>query len=177
MNLIFRRVRYGGSHYRKVRRLYFEAFPPIEQLPLWVLCVLALRSDIEFYAVYADTEFCGLLYLVNDPDHTLIFYFAVRTDLHSRGYGAAILQHLKNRGGAVSLIMESMREVCENATQRQRRKEFYLRNGFLDTGYYMKGEALFDILCTVPDIDPIAYQKLVSRPMFWLRRTISVGKF
>lgn len=177
MNLRFKPVCCGGSRYRQVRSLYRQAFPEAEQLPLWLLTMLAWRRDVDFYAVCDGDDCCGLLYLLRDGDHTLIFYFAVRADLRSRGYGAQILAWVRGRSRTVSLIMESMREPCDNAEQRLRRRDFYLRNGFQDTGYYMKSLGLFDILCTEPAIEPVAYRKLVSRPMFWRRRMIEVGKF
>lgn len=177
MQLTFKNVRYGNRHYRAVRPLYRQAFPSIERLPLWLLSLLALRSDVDFLAAYDGDDFCGLLYLLHDGDHTLIFYFAVRTDLQSKGYGAEILQWLQRRRKTVSLIMESMHEACDNAEQRLRRKRFYLRNGFQDTGFYMTSRGMYDILCTEPTIDPAAFRELACRLMFWMKRVVGVAKF
>lgn len=177
MNLVFKRVRYGTSHYRRVRQLYVQAFPKIERLPLWALILMALRPGIAFYAVYDGDEFCGLLYLLNDPDHTLIFYFAVRSDLRGKGYGAEILKWLKSRKRSVSLVMESMRETCDNPEQRLRRNEFYLRNGFQDTGYFMRSRGIYDVLCTEPEIVPEDTARLIRRFTFWIGLKTSIEKF
>lgn len=177
MNLKFKHVWYGGGRYRQVERLYRQAFPPVEQLPLWLLCLTALRPGIDFYAVYDGDRFCGLLYLSGDRRHTLIFYFAVGADLRDKGYGAEILKWIQNKSRCVSVIMESLHESCDNAEQRLRRKGFYLRNGFHDTGYYMQGrDGIFDVLCTDPMVGPAEYGKLIRRIMFWGRKDI-IGKF
>ena len=177
MNLTFKRVRPGSRTFRQVGRLYRSAFPPVERIPLWLLALSAARPGFDFYAVRDGEGFCGLLYLVSDADNTLIFYFAVRDDLRGRGYGAEILSQLMGRRESVSLIMESVYEPSDNAAQRLRRKEFYLRNGFCDTGYCMKDSAgVFDILSTREHIDAEAIRKLICRVLFWKRTDVSVGK-
>ncbi|MDF2934461.1 MAG: yndA [Chryseobacterium sp.] len=176
MAINVKKVYCNNTDYKMVKELYKHAFPVIERLPLVLLRLMALKYNIEFYSVYDDANFCGLLYLVNNKGKTLIYYFAVRSDIRSMGYGTKILEWLKKEKNSISLIMETVREECDNAWQRQLRKEFYLKNGFKDTGYYMKDySGTFDILSTDSDINPKEFVKLIKQFTFWMN--IEVGKF
>lgn len=177
MALDFKRVWGAGARHRRVAQLYREAFPTDEQLPLGVLTLMSWRPGIEFFAIYDGPDFCGLLYQISDREHTLIFYFAVGGELRGKGYGSEILDWIKRRKRSVSVIMESLHEPCDNPGQRRRRADFYLRNGFFDTGYYMKGRSgIYDILCTDPGLDPEVYARSIHRLLFWVPRDI-IGKF
>lgn len=176
MAINVKKVHYGNSDYKIIKELYSYAFPDIERLPLVLLRLMSIKSNIEFYSVYDDADFCGLLYLVNNKGKTLIYYFAVRSDIRSSGYGTKILEWLKKEKNSISLIMETVREECDNAGQRKQRKEFYLKNGFKDTGYFMKDySGTFDILSTESDINPKEFMKLIKQFTFWMN--IEVGKF
>jgi GNAT superfamily N-acetyltransferase len=64
----------------------------------------------------------------------------VRPELRGQGKGQEILTTLidKYKGKTCVLDMESPKQECENKAQRERRHEFYLRNGFRDTNLYRK---------------------------------------
>lgn len=175
MAINVKKVQYD-SDYKMVKELYSYAFPDIERLPLVLLKLMSLKSNIEFYSVYDDDDFCGMLYMVNNKGKTLIYYFAVRSDIRSMGYGTRILEWLKKEKNSFSLIMETVREESDNHLQRQKRKEFYLKNGFKDTGYYMKDySGTFDILITDSNINPKEFMKLIKQFTFWMN--IEVGEF
>ena len=52
--------------YKDVYCLMRTAFPRNEQIPMWLLRVLALRKSVNFRAFYEDEQFCGVLYTVED---------------------------------------------------------------------------------------------------------------
>jgi GNAT superfamily N-acetyltransferase len=72
------------------------------------------------------------------------WYFAVLPELRGQGKGQEILTTLieKYKGKTCVLDMESPRQECSNKAQRERRHDFYLRNGFRDTNLYKK----FDVV-------------------------------
>lgn len=69
-----------------------------------------------------------------------IIFLAVDESLRSKGYGSAILTQIKNRYPDKTIIVTI--EPCdENAPDieiRKRRKAFYKRNGYGETGYMVK---------------------------------------
>lgn len=69
-----------------------------------------------------------------------MMFFAVDEALRSKGYGSLILQQLKNKYPDKKIII-SIEPCDDNASDidlRKRRKSFYMRNGYNETGYTMK---------------------------------------
>ena len=67
-------------------------------------------------------------------------FLAVDKSLHSKGYGSAILREIKNKYPNKKIII-SIEPCDDNALDielRKRRKAFYVRNGYQETGYMMK---------------------------------------
>ncbi|SHI65884.1 GNAT family N-acetyltransferase [Lutispora thermophila] len=177
IGLRVKEVKFIDKDYKLIRDLYNNAFPKIERFPIVLLKLFAMKPNIEFLSVYDNDVFCGILYLVNYKDKTLIYYFAVRSDLRSRGYGSKILTWIKQEKKSVSLIMETVREECDNLEQRLKRRDFYFRNGFIDTGYYLKDHSgTFDILSTESEVDAEEFIKMIKQFTFWTNN-IEVGKF
>ena len=57
-----------------------------------------------------------------------------------------------------------MDEHADNSQQRKKRKEFYLRNGFHETGYYlMFHQILMEIVCNKDELDVSGFQELLNK--------------
>ncbi len=156
----------------QLRQLYETAFPREEQIPWGDLMRLTDTMSLDFTAYHDDGQLVGLTVVYPRKTFNWFWYFAVREELRGRGIGQMILSRLMDRykDRACILDMESPRQECDNAVQRERRYSFYLRNGFRDTGVgrsfdgidyliMMKGEATF----TLHDYDPI----LEELKSFW----------
>lgn len=52
--------------YKDVCCLMRSAFPKNEQIPMWMLRMLAFRKSANFRAFYEDDPFCGVLYTAED---------------------------------------------------------------------------------------------------------------
>lgn len=65
-----------------------------------------------------------------------ILHLAVSNEIHSKGYGSKILNHLKvlYRRKEIALNIEPVDEKAEKYGQRIRRVEFYNQNGFFRHG-------------------------------------------
>ena len=70
-------------------------FPQNEQIPMWLLRVLAFRKNVNFRAFYDDDQFCGVLYTAEDNKYIFVLYLAVNDRIRSKGYGTKILDWLK----------------------------------------------------------------------------------
>ena len=137
-----------GKHFFKVRRLYLSAFPKIERHPVMELFSASSKGRAEF-----------------------LLYFAVDESKRNKGYGSAILDSIRKRyeGKDVVLLIESLHEECDNMDIRIRRKGFYLRNGFRDTGLIQSscgGEANYDILNTSERFSKEAYRYMLTNYPF-----------
>ena len=118
------------------KRLYETAFPIEEQIPWNDLLRLIEQMPLDFTAYYDGDTFIGLTIVYQRPDLNWFWYFAVEEHLRGQGYGQQILTCLISRYNTKPLIldMESPEQPSANISQRRRRHNFYLRNGFHDTG-------------------------------------------
>lgn len=162
---------FPGRHFFKVCRLYLTAFPKIERHRLSELFRAARKGDSEFLRFSDEGEFIGLAYMIIRSSVAFLLYFAVDDSNRNRGYGSAILEAIRTRyeGKDVVLLIESLHEKCDNMDIRIRRKGFYLRNGFRETGLIQTsfgGEANYDILSSGETFDRKAYQFMLAHYPF-----------
>lgn len=160
-----------GKHFLKLCRLYLSAFPKIERHPLRELFSASANGEAEFLRFSENGKFIGLAYMIVRGNVAFLLYFAVEKKSRDKGYGSAILEAIKARydGKDVVLLIESLHEECGNMEIRVRRRGFYLRNGFHDTGLIQSscgGEANYDILSTGARFNREAYKYLLGNYPF-----------
>lgn len=118
----------------KIRELYECVFPENERGPLTIL--LEDNSGCsEIFAFYDKEVFCGFIALLTYKDICHILYFAVDPVLQGRGYGSQILNLLNEIKPHTRILadIEVKTAIASNNTLRDKRKQFYLRNGFTTT--------------------------------------------
>lgn len=137
MKLEIKNVSKALPEYRRIINLMKNAFPKEEQYPIWLLKLWNLKRDVKFWAYYQKEEFCGISYLVHHEEMIFVLYLAVDDQVHSKGYGSAILKTLKEKfnGKNITLNIERLDTRAVNYEQRVKRLNFYKRNGFYDTEY------------------------------------------
>lgn len=139
MKLRVEKVRLGKRN-QGVKDLYVSSFPKEDQMPFWLMVAMSHLWNTEFLAFYDDDALCGFVYMATIGKQTFVMFMAVDERLHSRGYGSRILDtvqsmHARNR---VIVSIEPCDESKEDFEQRARRKRFYRKNGYMETGYFMK---------------------------------------
>ena len=130
----------AGNVNDQIKQLYQTAFPKDEQIPWDDLVRLIGEMHLDFTAYYEGEKFIGFTIVFPHEPFNWHWYFAVLPELRGQGKGQEILTTLINkyRGKTLVLDMESPEQESDNVTQRKRRHEFYLRNGFRDTNLYRK---------------------------------------
>ena len=155
--------------YNDVCLLMRSSFPQNEQIPMWLLRVLAFRKSVNLRVFYEDEQFCGILYTAEDDKYIFVLYLAVNDRIRSKGYGTKILDWLKqNTEKIIVLNVESIDPSAENALQREKRISFYSRNGIFDTGYRFidEGETYSVLASDINHFDSKEYEMLLSRFSF-----------
>ena len=120
-----------------LRALYESAFPDEERIPWDDLLRLVCEMPLEFAEYREGAELLGLTIVYPRPRLSWFWYFAVPEEKRGRGIGQRILSALLSRyeGRSVVLDMEDPAQPdAPNPEQRLRRRAFYLRNGFRETG-------------------------------------------
>lgn len=120
----------------QIKHLYETAFPENEQIPWKDLVGLISTMKLDFTAYYQDENLIGFTIVYPRKQFNWFWYFAVKPELRGAGLGQQILSKLieKYKDSSNILDMESPEQECDNLAQRKRRHDFYLRNGFRDTG-------------------------------------------
>lgn len=123
-----------------IKRIYFEAFPKRDRMPFPMMVAMSKLWNTQFFGFYDGDIPCGFTYLAFNRKIVFVMFFAVDKHLRSKGYGSFILQQLRNKYSDKKIIISI--EPCVDNTQdielRKRRKLFYMRNGYKETGYMMK---------------------------------------
>lgn len=123
-----------------IKRIYFEAFPKRERMPFPLMVAMSKLWNTQFSGFYDGDIPCGFIYLASNRKIVFVMFFAVDECLRSKGYGSFILQQLRNKYPDKKIIISI--ELCDNSAPdiglRKRRKSFYLRNGYKETGYKIK---------------------------------------
>ena len=138
--LLFFEVTKKSPWLPQVKALYESAFPANERIPIKHL--LDNKIKREFWAFFdkedgenaAAPKFCGFSNSITHGSIKNIIYFAVIPELRSRGYGSQILQAIRrqhpNTRIVVDIEVEEDSKDAEELERRNRRRDFYQRNGF-----------------------------------------------
>ena len=147
------------KEYPALRALYRSAFPAAERMPLSRFFALENKGQAEILVLRTGGAFAGLMIVSFAPGYALLNYFAVEPDCRSMGLGSRALPALQQRypNRQVVLEVEPPDHTAPNARQRQRRLDFYAKNGFLPCNLPVR-------LCGVA-LDFAAYQGFY-RPIF-----------
>ena len=123
-----------------IKRIYFESFPKRERMPFPLMVAMSKLWNTKFFGFYDGDIPCGFIYLASNRKIVFVMFFAVDKCLRSKGYGSFILQQIKNKYPDKKIIVsiEPCDDIAPDIELRKRRKTFYMKNGYKETGYMMK---------------------------------------
>ena len=149
---------------RRVREIYLASFPREERMPFFLMCLLAKMPQTQFLAFREGEQVCGFAYMAVLDGMEFLLFLAVDPALRSRGYGSAILREIAALYPDCKRLVSIERcdAPADNAAQRLRRRQFYLRNGYAQTGYLVElsGQKQ-EILLQNGDFDPEECSRLL----------------
>ena len=124
-----------SAHLREIRRIYNEAFPLSERRPFWINERLVRAGKLELLTNEGAQPVC-MACVARWKDLALVDYFAVDSRARGGGYGTAALRAIAQRYAGMRLFLEIEAPPADAAPNdiRRRRKAFYLRCGYVDTG-------------------------------------------
>ncbi len=120
-------------------------FPPSELKPLAFIRKAVDNGIYSCFGFFDDDRIVGYLFLekLKDSDDYLIDYLAVISENRNNGFGSDMLKtFVQKYPDASSILVEvedpDFADNNEDAELQTRRYNFYLRNGFCDTGLRAK---------------------------------------
>lgn len=159
--------------------LYRASFPSVERTDPRRLTEMYAAGANRLLVLADNDAFVGLAVTAAENDLTFVDYLATEPRLRGNGYGSLALDAIKRQTARIVLEIESPQVECDNVQERVRRKAFYARNGFTDSGMRLRvygtvmelltvGEAGFDEYLrlfdrTHPDVPPQARPVLIGR--------------
>lgn len=147
------------------RALNREAFPPNECIELDKLFSDPTEHSLVLLGVYREEDFAGFCIVRESERFAYLAYFAIAPECRSQGVGSETLRLLRDYypGRQIVVECEAPDDRAENQAQRLRRRGFYLRNGFHETGWFMYYmEAEFELLCSAEDFDKPGFAALLA---------------
>lgn len=173
MNILLKEVNRNNPEYKQIRHLYKAAFPLSERAPFFMLARKAKQRNVDWWGIFDDKTWIGFFYVLNGPDLTYVFYFAVSEKERGKGYGSHALAALKEKykGNRIFLAIEEVVETAPNYMERVKRRQFYQKNGFEDLHAGLReGTVIYELLGIGGTVSKQEYKQLISR---WLGTCLS----
>lgn len=125
--------------WNSVNALAREAFPPEEYLAPAELLNMARAGSFDFLALLDGDSFVGFMAVQTYEDMAYLFFLAIDVACRGRGYGSRAIETLRAEypGKIHTVDFEMPDDTAPNRAQRQRRRSFYLRNGYEETGLFL----------------------------------------
>jgi len=124
---------------KKLKEIYISSFPAYERMPFFFMLRSIKKQGIEFLGIYDADVLVGFFYVILKNDICLILYFAIDEGKRSSGCGSRAIGLIakKYEDKRIFLYIEETDSNANNYIQTKRRKDFYVRNGFTITDYYV----------------------------------------
>lgn len=156
--------------YAQCMELLDYSFPKEELFPGWALRLWAACKGNQWLAYYDENTFVGSSFCFSTEDTVFLLYLAVVETCRCGGYESKIINSIKKqyKDKDIVLCTEPCNQEVENFRQRCRRLAFYKRNGFVETGYFLKNhDDPYDILAySYGEFSPRKGHKAVARMAF-----------
>ncbi len=125
------------SGLEELKTLYDSSFPDDERIPFRHL-LNTLDDDRIMMAYYDNAILAGMSFVFLNDDLVYLSYICVAPELRDQGYGSRIIQQFIDQYPDKSFILdiEEVKPDTPGWQMRQKRKNFYLRNGFKESGIF-----------------------------------------
>lgn len=132
---------YDTERLAQIEKLYREAFPAQERKPFQLILEKREEGITEIQSIEGESgRFYGLAITILYRDMVLLDYFAILPEQRGNGIGSQAFALLRSKyaGKRFFLEIEHTGVEAENALIRQKRKEFYLRNGMKESLLFVR---------------------------------------
>lgn len=142
--------------WNKVAALAKEAFPPKEYLAPSRLVKMADAENFDFLALLDEGAFVGFMAVQTFENLAYLFFLAIAPDCRGKGYGSRAIETLKAAYPDKTHLVdfEMLDATAPNREQREKRRQFYLRNGYGETGWFQSYLGVdYEIFCMGDNFD------------------------
>jgi len=165
MNLKIENITESSKYWAGVNALASEAFPPEEYIAPKELVRMAAGGNLFFSALLDDDTFVGFTVTLHHKKMVYLFFLAILPACRSKGYGSkaveALKAHYPNKTHVVDF--EALDDSADNAEQRKKRRLFYLKNGYRETGLFLTYFGVtYEVFCSNGHFDEDEFKELMK---------------
>lgn len=139
MGLTIEPITQESRFWAQVNTLAKEAFPPEEYLAPSELVKMAQSDNFDFLALLDDDTFVGFMVVMLYENLAYLFFLAINENSRGKGYGSRAIETLRAEypDKTQTVDFEMLDDTAPNKEQREKRRSFYLRNGYRETGLFL----------------------------------------
>lgn len=151
--------------WNEINNLAKEAFPPEEYLAPTDLVKMSRADNFDFLLLTDDEQFVGFMVVQTYKDLAYLFFLAIDLSCRSKGYGSYAIEALKEAYPEKKQVVdfEMLDEQADNYEQRRKRRNFYLRNGYKETGLFLSYLGVdYEVFCMGDEFDVDEFKELMT---------------
>lgn len=151
--------------WKEVNVLAKKAFPPEEYLAPAELAAMAEGENFDFLALKDGDSFVGFMAVLTYENLAYLFFLAIDSACRSKGYGSRAIETLRAEYPAKKHVVdfEMLDASAANSLQREKRRRFYLQNGYRETGFFLSYLGVdYEVFCMDDDFDPEVFKAMMK---------------
>ena len=166
----------------QIEELNSKVFPSSETTAnLHFLAGLYKGATVDFIAVEDDNMFVGYTYVINFFQGSFIYYLAIEPEIQGKGYGTALLKHLRKIQGnrPIALTIFAPEPDKDDNEECLKRKWFYVKNGYVDQRIPYPNEEYhrYDVYMNGFGIGYIELMAMLNKVDMFINSLIEYGRF
>ena len=165
MKLNTEKITKESRYWQQINSLAKEAFPPEEYLAPDKLVEMSEAENFDFLVLTDEGDFVGFMVVQTYKNLAYLFFLAIDSSRRSKGYGSYAIEALKEAYPEKKQVVdfEMLDEKADNYEQRKKRRNFYLRNGYKETGLFLSYLGVdYEVFCMEDDFDVEEFKELMT---------------
>ena len=165
MKLNMEQATVENRFWNRVCILAREAFPPEEYLAPEKLLEMANAENFDFWILTDGNTFVGFMVVQTYGNLAYLFFLAIDASCRSKGYGGHAIKSLKMAYPDKKQVVdfEMLDTTRDNYPQRVKRREFYLRNGYKETGLFLSYLGVdYEVFCMDDAFDEAEFKSMMK---------------
>ncbi len=158
-------ITHQSCFWNRVGLLAKEAFPLEEYLAPEELVRIAQSDNFDFWALTDQDQFVGFMVVMTHQTLSYLFFLAIEPVLRSRVYGNGALEALRQQYPAYTQVVdfEMLNPHAANCRQREKRRAFYARNRYRETGLFLRYLGVdYKVFCQGAVFDPALFKAMMA---------------
>lgn len=165
MKLHTEKITKENRFWQQINFLAKEAFPPEEYLAPDTLVEMSKEDSFDFWALTDKDTFIGFMVVKTYKDLAYLFFLAIAPAYRAKGYGSRAIETLRALYPDKKQIVdfEAQDKTAPNNEQRIKRRQFYLKNGYKETGLFLSYLGVdYEVFCMDGDFEPQEFKGMMK---------------